>query len=65
MGESWEDVNWEGKGHRTYVSHELGTFCRLLYPGMVTVADKWIVARFWTHWALKPYADQGTFQDGW
>jgi hypothetical protein len=31
---------------------------------MVTVADKRIAAWFWTHWALKPYADQGTFQDG-
>jgi hypothetical protein len=39
-------------------------FCRLLYPGMVTVADQWIVARSWTHGALKPYADQSTFQDG-
>jgi hypothetical protein len=31
---------------------------------MVTVVDKRIAARSWTHWVLKPYADQGTFQDG-
>jgi hypothetical protein len=63
VGESWEDVNWDDEGHRTCVNHELGTFYHLLYPGMVTIAGKWIAARSWTHWALKPYADQGTFQD--
>jgi hypothetical protein len=30
---------------------------------MVTVASQGIAAWSWTHWALKPYADQGTFQD--
>jgi hypothetical protein len=38
VGESWEDVNWDGEGHRTYVNLELGTLCHLLYPGMVIVA---------------------------
>jgi hypothetical protein len=64
MSESWEDVNWDGEEHQTCVNYELGTFCRLLYPGMVAVAGKWIAAWSWTHWALKPYIDQGTFQDG-
>jgi hypothetical protein len=30
---------------------------------MGTVAGQRIAARSWTHWALKPYDDQGTFQD--
>jgi hypothetical protein len=33
----WEDINWNGQGHRTYINTELWTFCRFLYPGMVTV----------------------------
>jgi hypothetical protein len=57
VGESWEDVNWDGKGYRTYVNQELGMFYRLLYSGLVTVACRWIAARSWTHWVLKPYAD--------
>jgi hypothetical protein len=63
VGESWEDIKWDGEGHRTCVNHELVTFCHLLYSGMVTVAGQRIAARSWTHWALKPYDDQGTFQD--
>jgi hypothetical protein len=63
VGQSWEDINWDGEGHRTYVNHELGTFYRLLYLGMVTVASKRIAARSWTHWALKAYADQGPFTE--
>jgi hypothetical protein len=31
---------------------------------MVTVANKRIATWSWTHWMLKPYAEQGTFQDG-
>jgi hypothetical protein len=37
---------------------------RLLYLGMIIVASKLIAAQSWTHWVLKPYADQGIFQDG-
>jgi hypothetical protein len=36
VGESWEDVNQDSVGHRTCVNQERGTFCRLVYPGMVT-----------------------------
>jgi hypothetical protein len=61
MGESWEEVDWDIEGH--HVNQELGMFCHLLYPGMVTVASRWIVERSWTQWALKPYTDQGSFQD--
>jgi hypothetical protein len=63
VGESWEDVNWDGTGHRTCVNQELGTFVRLLYPGMVHDAGKRVAASSWTHWGLKNYRDQGTFQD--
>jgi hypothetical protein len=60
----WEDVNWDGKGHRTCINMELGTFCWLLYPGMVTMGGQQQAARTWDHLALKLYADQGTCQDG-
>jgi hypothetical protein len=40
VGESWEDINWDGIGQHTYVNQELSTFCRLLYPGMDTVAGR-------------------------
>jgi hypothetical protein len=33
----WESVNWNSEGHRTCINMELGTFCQLLYPGMVTM----------------------------
>jgi hypothetical protein len=49
VGESSEVISWDGEGHWTCVNHELGMFYRLLYPGMVTVAGKRIVARSWTH----------------
>jgi hypothetical protein len=52
VGESREDVN-----------QELGTFCHLLYLGMITVGSRLVVAWSWTHWVLKLYIDQGTFQD--
>jgi hypothetical protein len=60
---SWEDVNGDGEGHRTYINAELGTFCRLLYPGMVTVGSQLQAPRTWDHWALKTYVDQGSCQD--
>jgi hypothetical protein len=31
---------------------------------MVTVVGWRIIAQSWTNWALKPYANQGSFQDG-
>jgi hypothetical protein len=60
----WEDVNWDGEGHHTCINTELGTFCQLLYPGMVIVGGRQQVARTRDHWALKSYADQSTCQDG-
>jgi hypothetical protein len=60
----WEDINWDGEGHHTYINAELGTFCRLLYPDMVTVGGQLHAAHTWDHWALKTYANQGTCQDG-
>jgi hypothetical protein len=63
VGESRDDVNWDDIGHRTCINQELGTFCRLLYPGMVTVVGRQVAAQSLTHWEVKLYADQGTFQD--
>jgi hypothetical protein len=60
----WEDVNWNDEGHHTCINTELGTFYRLLYPGMVTVGGRRQAARSWTHWALKSYVNQGFCQDG-
>jgi hypothetical protein len=61
MGKSWKDVNWDRAGHRTCVNQELGMFCRLLYPCVVTIDDRRVVALSWSHWGLKLYVDQGTF----
>jgi hypothetical protein len=36
----WGDINWNDEGHHTYINTELGTFCWLLYPGMVTVGGQ-------------------------
>jgi hypothetical protein len=60
----WENINWSGEGHWTCINTELGTFCQLLYPDMVTVGGRRQAACSWTHWALKSYADQGFYQDG-
>jgi hypothetical protein len=59
----WKDINWNGQGHRSCANMELGTFCQLLYPDMVHVGDRWEVAHSWTHWALRQYVDQGSFQN--
>jgi hypothetical protein len=44
--------------------HGVGTYCRLLYPVMVTLGCRLQAVRSWTQWALKPYTDQGACQDG-
>jgi hypothetical protein len=36
----------------------------LMYPVMITVGDRQQVAHSWTHRALKPYANQGSYQNG-
>jgi hypothetical protein len=40
VGESWEDIDWDGDEHRTCANQELGMFCHLLYPRMVTVVGR-------------------------
>jgi hypothetical protein len=60
----WEDINWNGEEHRTSIDTELGTFCRLLYPVMVIVGGRQEAAHVWSHWVLKPNANQGSCQDG-
>jgi hypothetical protein len=47
----WEDVNWNDDGHHTCINMELRTYCRLLYPGMVTVGGQRQVAR----WLFESY----------
>jgi hypothetical protein len=36
----WEDLNWNGEGHRTCINTEVETSSRLLYPGMVAVGGQ-------------------------
>ena len=60
---AWLEVNWDGTGHRTPVNTELGTICRYCYPGMVSVGGRQVAAHSWSHWGLKQYADQGSFQE--
>jgi hypothetical protein len=33
----WEDINWNGQRHCTYVNTVLENFCHMLYPGIVPV----------------------------
>jgi hypothetical protein len=44
---------------------ELGMLCHILYLGMVTAGGQQVPVWSWTHWALKPYVDQGTFRMWW
>jgi hypothetical protein len=44
---------------------ELGMLCHILYLGMVTAGGQQVPVWSWTHWVLKPYADQGTFRMWW
>jgi hypothetical protein len=60
---SWEDVNYNGQGHRTCVNMELVMFFQLLYLDMVHVGAQRVATCSWTHWVLRKYADQGSFQD--
>jgi hypothetical protein len=60
----WEDINWDDEARTTCINMKLGTFCRLLYPDMVTVCGQLQAAHTWGHRALKIYVDQGTCQDG-
>jgi hypothetical protein len=57
----WEVINWNGEGQHSCINTELGTYCLLLYLGMVTVGGRRQAARSWVHWVLKPYADQGSY----
>jgi hypothetical protein len=36
----------------------------LMYPVMITMGGRRQAAHSWTHWALKSYADQGSYQNG-
>jgi hypothetical protein len=47
---SWEDVNYNGQGHRTCVNMELVMFFQLLYPDMVHVGAQRVATCSWTHW---------------
>jgi hypothetical protein len=42
---AWEDVDWDGMGHRTPIYTELGTMCRYHYLGMVIVYDRLVSTR--------------------
>jgi hypothetical protein len=53
----WEDVNWNGQGHRSCVNMELWTFCWLLCPDIVVVGGQREAVCSWTHWELRQYTD--------
>jgi hypothetical protein len=36
----WEDVSWNDEGHNSCINTELGIYCWLLYPGMVTMGGR-------------------------
>jgi hypothetical protein len=52
----WKD----GRGRRGIINTDLGTICRYMYPGMVSMGAFMRVARSWDDWGRKTYADQGS-----
>jgi hypothetical protein len=59
----WKDVEWDGWGRRGVINTDLGSICRYMYPGMVSVGGLMRATRFWDDWGRKTYADQGSCQD--
>jgi hypothetical protein len=33
----WENLGWDGRGHRGIINMDLGSISRYMYPGMVSV----------------------------
>jgi hypothetical protein len=59
----WKDVDWDGRGRRGGINMDLGSICRYMYLGMVSVGSLMRAARSRDDWGHKTYADQGSYQD--
>jgi hypothetical protein len=58
-----KDVDWDGRGRRGVINMDLGSICRYMYPGMVSMGGLMRVACSWDDWGRKTYADQSSCQD--
>jgi hypothetical protein len=59
----YKDVDWDGHGHHSIINTDLGTICRYMYPGMVSVGGLMRAAHCRDNWGCKTYADQGSCHD--
>jgi hypothetical protein len=59
----WKDIDWDGRGCRGVINTDMGSICRYMYLGMVSVGGLMRAARSWDDWGCKTYADQGSCQD--
>ena len=56
------DENWNGVGPHRPINLDVGSACRVTYPGMVTIDGKAMAAHQWAHWVYKQHAEGGTCQ---
>jgi hypothetical protein len=58
----WEDVTWDGRGHRRSPNGVLGNLIRLYNPGVVEKDGTPIAVTSWKHFALAQNVNHGTMQ---
>jgi hypothetical protein len=44
---TWKDIDWDGRDHRSIINIDLGTICRYMYLGMVSVGGLMHATRSW------------------
>ncbi|WVZ80127.1 hypothetical protein U9M48_027629 [Paspalum notatum var. saurae] len=58
----WEDVTWDGTGHRRTHNGLLGNLIRVHNPGVVEKNGETIPVTTWKHFALAPHVMYGSVQ---
>ncbi|WVZ63727.1 hypothetical protein U9M48_013335 [Paspalum notatum var. saurae] len=58
----WEDVTWDGTGHRKTPNGLLGNLIRVHNPGVVEKNGETIPVTTWKHFALAPHVTYGSVQ---
>jgi hypothetical protein len=56
----WKDMDWDGRGCHGIINTDLGSICRYMYQGMVSVGGLICAACSSDDWGRKTYADQGS-----
>ncbi|WVZ77332.1 hypothetical protein U9M48_025211, partial [Paspalum notatum var. saurae] len=58
----WEDMTWDGTGHRRTPNGLLGNLIRVHNPGIVEKNGETIAVTTWKHFALAPHVTYGSVQ---